>query len=331
MPIIFPMWRGHSAVARSLCVGFVLVAAAALTLGLLWFLGLPPFRSSVFDAFPPGALDNYLPHDTAAVVTLDVKQLREKGVLKKPLGKPLLQALTNEAIEPTFVLLGVDPLTDIDTARLAFSGGDPGRPFVLLRGRFDRAHFKIGPRELQELKQDGFRLYRHEDATLALAGDTLVICLESGRVVDALHHAAGPVPAKLDDMQFKSILDSVDRKSAIWFAADLASLGQLDPGFGQVQIQPIHEHAITVRGSVICGADLLVEITLEGRSEGDGVALEKHLNEVVKILKGLRSAEESNLPIPISSEFRPLMRLFAESEIERRERTVFLRARHQLK
>jgi hypothetical protein len=303
------------------CAAVAVVAAAIF----LWYrYG----RGALNDSLPAGALDDYLPRDTAAVIGLDLKGLRDNGLLEKPLGKALHDALTKEDLGLPFGLLGVEPVADIDGVRLAFSAGDQSRPLVLLRGRFDRARFRTGPGQLEELRQDGFRLYRHKDAgrdtTLALAGDTLVVSLVRSRVLAALSHAAGAGPVALDDGRLKEVLATVDRKQAIWLAADLVKLGLPQLSFGTAELRPVFELAASAQGGMNYGDELRVELIFQGRGTAESNKLEEHLRGVVKVLVLVRDVQ---IPLPIPAEWRPLFMLFADAEIERHGDTVTLHAR----
>ena len=303
--------------------------AAVAVFAAVLFLWCRFWRGALNDSLPPGALDDYLPRDTAAVIGLDLKDLRDKGLLEKPLGKALHDALTTEDVGLPFALLGVDPAADIDGLQLAFSAGDQIRPLVLLRGRFDRARFQTGPGQLEELREDGFRLYRYTGAgrntTLALAGDTLVVSVVRPRVLAALSHAARTGPAGLDDDRLKEILDKVDRTKAIWLAADLKRLGRPPPmALGEAQLRPVFDLAASAAGGLTYGDQLLVELVFVGRGKVQAEKLEEHSNDVVTLL---RSARDLHLPLPIPTEYRPLFLLFAGAKVERQGDTVTLRSR----
>jgi hypothetical protein len=289
---------------------------------LLW---LRLWGRSAFDAFPPGALDDYLPHDAAAVVAINLKELRDKGLFDKPLGKELHEALTTDDVGLPFHLLGVDPAADVDAVRLAFSARDHGRPLVLLRGRFDRDRFRTEPGQLEEFRDGGFRLYRFKNAgretTLAQAGDTLVAGLARSRVIAALRHASGKEAATLTDDRFKAILDKVDRKRAVWFAANLARLGRPPQLLFEAQLRPIFEVTQTLSGGVTWTENLRAVIDFTTRGDGEAVKLESHVLDVVRFA---RLAEL----LPVREEFaKVFLRLLANAEVRREGKEVTLRAR----
>ena len=253
----------------------------------------------------------------------DCRSLRENGQLEKPLGRALREALTKEELGLPFALLGVEAAVDVDAVRLAFSPGDHGRPLVLLRGRFDRAHFSTGPGKLEELKLNGFRLYRHEnegrDLTLALAGDTLVVCLSRARVVAALLHAAGKGATPLDNQRLKGILDKLDRKRAIWLAADLVKLGAPPLEFEAV-LRPVFAETDALSGGVTSEAEARVEIDFAARTEANAARLEEHLKAVVKVAAG-------GAVFMLDENKKSLLQLFASAEITRRGTEIRLRSR----
>jgi len=277
------------------------------------------------DTFPADALHEYLPTDTAAVVVFDLRALRDRGALDTPLGKALRDSLTGEETGLPFALLGVEPARDLDVVRLAFMPKHHGQPLVMLRGRFDRANFKVGPGQLEELRQDGFRLYRHKetgrDATLALAGDTLVVCLDRPPVVAALRHAAGKERSEVKGERLKKMLDEVDRKRALWFAADLAKLGKPPELPFEAQLRPLWDETATLSGGVAWEAGLRTEALFVAPSEANAARLEVHLQGVAKVATAL-------VLVPSLAEYEKVfLRIFANAEVSQRGSEVTLRSR----
>ncbi len=247
----------------------------------------------------------------------------------KPLGKELHELLTADELGLPFHLLGVDPAVDVDTVHLAFSARDHGRPLVVLRGRFDRARFQTGPGQLEEFREERFRLYRYTDAgretTLAQAGDTLVVGLVRSRVVGALRGASGKQAARLDDDRLKAVLDKMDRKRAVWVAADLARLGrpQVVPLL-RAELNPVFEHTQTLSGSLVWGEDLRATINFGCRNEGEAARLTDHLEGVKKIALAVE-------PFLRGEEYKKaFLRMFANAEVRRRGTEVTLRSGLQL-
>jgi hypothetical protein len=277
------------------------------------------------DTFPADALHDYLPPDTGAVVVFDLRALREKGALDTPLGKALRDSLTGEETGLPFALLGVEPARDLDLVRLAFLPKHHGQPLVMLRGRFDRANFKVGPGELEEMRQDGFRLYRHKepgrDATLALAGDTLVVCLDRPPVVAALRHAAGKERSELRGERLKKLLGEVDRRRALWFAADLPKLGKPPELPFEAQLRPLWDETATLSGGVAWEGGLRTEAVFVAPTEGNAARLETHLQGLAKVAAALAL-------VPTLAEYEKVfLRIFANAEVSRRGSEVTLRSR----
>src|SRR5947209_2985124 len=104
---------------RRRVLAFVLLTVVAAAVFLVLHFG--NFFATA--TFPPGALNDYLPPDTAAVIAFDLQDLRAKNAQEKPLGKALFEALTKEDIGIPFALLGIDPAADVDLIRLAFTAG----------------------------------------------------------------------------------------------------------------------------------------------------------------------------------------------------------------
>ena len=282
---------------------------------LLWFFY---WGNPFTDSFSPGALHDYLPSDTAAVIAIDVKQWRDKGLLNQPLGEALVSILTKPDLGLPLSLANIDSRTDLDEVRLAFSPRDLGRPLVLLRGRFDRARFQTGPGQLQEIKENGFRLYHHQDAdrnvTLALAGDTLIASVARPRVLDALHHAKGR-PSSLGSPRMTALLQNVNRSSAAWVAAEVHKLGKPSSNaLLQPFVSAVFEDAETVRGEVSGSHGLAVDLLFECPNEPKCAKLTATLQAAPKII-GLGVLLTNDPTVT-------LMKPFTASTVEQQGKTV---------
>src|SRR5205823_5637722 len=88
----------------------------------------------------------------------------------------------------------------------------------------------------------------------------------------------------LDDERFKAVLDRVDRKRAVWGAADLAKLGrpQVVSNLG-AELNPVFEHAEMLSGGVTFGDELRVVIDFVSRDDAGAGRLTDHLDGLRKV------------------------------------------------
>src|SRR5437762_386637 len=104
---------------------------AALLLSGLALAFAAPTRAAEFD--------QYLPNDTAVVVSVNVEQL-----LNSPLGKKYLRAALEQAIKDNpqaqeiLKALNFDPLKDLTRLTVAATGTEQDNALAILNGQFDR-------------------------------------------------------------------------------------------------------------------------------------------------------------------------------------------------
>ena len=147
------------------------------------------------------------------------------------------------------------------------------------------------------------------------------MCLARPRVVDALRKVKGKQAPTLDDAALKALLDTVDRKRAVWVAADLAKLGRPQQLLFEAQLRPILELARTLSGGIVWGEDLGVAIDFGARDEADAIRLVEHLQGVKKLAAAL-------VLFPGIEEYRKaFLRMFANAEVRRDGKDVTLRSR----
>jgi hypothetical protein len=177
---------------------------------------------------PVQAQTKYLPNNSDAVITTNVKQILGSAALKAGV-EQAKQALQNEqrAKEAREVLdqLGFDPFKDLEKIVIAGSGSGPDQALVLLQGKFNVRKFadladKAATTEpnLKILKEGGYTLYeiatpqgQVQQVYMALVDDA-AICIGPSKslVIDTLDKKAG----KKESAQKKELLQLLDRVDA---------------------------------------------------------------------------------------------------------------------
>ena len=308
-------------------------AGVALLLGIVFREWIPgPWRSdNVLDNhFPAGALADYVPEDSDAVVAVNLR-----SALESPAGRRLLAPSLKELVgesEDRFrwiELLGLKPLDDLDYLQVSFAPGNGGQPLWLARGRLDRSRFRVGPDMLRKKIADRFHILEYADrqtsrkTTLAPMGDTLIASDTPARVMAALSRASDPSPAAMRDATLRELLKKVDRSQSIWVVAALKGLdlGGIDSYFLRAALRPLFEHADSVYGGLTCGDDVRAELHLHTTTEENAAKLEKDLKSVCEL------AQTAPRLMRLQKEILPLVRLLSVGQTSREGKSVSLRCR----
>src|SRR5262249_37675527 len=156
-----------------------------------------------------------------------------------------------------------------------------------------------------------YRLYEYgTTTTLALAGDTLLACNDRGRVLAALHHAAGQRPPTSPDPTLVKLLQQVDREQSMWAAVDLSRLGpSSEPPLYAIRLilSPILHHAQSIRGGLTVAADLRADFTFYTRDEAAARELENALISRRDVAKG--TLQLGFMQAAIEKDLMPLVKL----------------------
>ena len=328
--------------------GRVTVLVGVTVLGLLlaaaWYWWFRSHQRAV--AFAPGALAEYWPENAGGVLTLNLRQMLDSPAGRQYLRGRFRQIIRRgEATHPWMALLGIDPVQDLDQVQVIYCAGDLGRPLWLLRGRISPERFQVGPGKLTESTAGRFRLYESRaepphpplspleggegeggpGTTLALAGDTLVVCNDRGRVLAALGHAAGQRPTPPPDPKLVQLLQQVDQKQSLWAAVDLGKLGPSGkPPLYAIQLilGPVLRHAQSIRGGLTVAEDVRGDFTFHTRDEDAAQTLERSLINARDVAKG---ALELGFMQTIEKDLLPLVKLLSTAQASREDTTVRLR------
>lgn len=311
-------------------VGVLLLVPAAFYLRD-WIPG--PWRSSEAwnDRLPSDVLADYVPEDSAALLTVDVPSLRESPMGRKRL-VPLVQQLVREGEgELSWIAwLGIDPLNDLDSLQISFASGGVGQPLWLARGRLDRSRFH-STEQAREITVDHFRMWEYRDrqtkrtTTLAAAGDALLASETPARVLAALKYARKRPAGKSDaPVSLREMLTKVDRRQSVWVAASLEKLGsvrRIDNFWLEAVLRPLLTHAASVYGGITCGEDVRADLHFHAATEENAERLEADLKSLREMTGG------ASLFLGRQHELLPLLLLLGAAETNRDGNNVSLHCR----
>lgn len=311
----------------------LLGAGLALLLGILLRDVIPgPWRQGAArdNPFPPGALADYVPEDSEAVVAVDLCSLRES-----PVGRRLTPALKQlvgkgERRFRWIDLLGIKPFDDLDNLLMSFAPGSGGQPLWLARGRFDRSRFQVGPDRLEKTTVEHYRVWEYRDrqanrsTLLAPVGDALVVSDTPARVLAALDQASHPRSLAVRDAALGELLATVDRGQTLWLIVSFKHLGHLaefDSAWMKLVLTPLFKYADSVYGGVTCAEDLRAELHFHAASEENAERLEADLKNIRDLAPG------AALLLGRQRELLPLFRLLGSAQTSRDGKNVSLRCR----
>jgi len=279
--------------------------------------------------FPPGALADYIPEDSQAVLAVNVRQLVDSPAGRQQL-TPVLQYLIHQAGGQLrwMDLLGINPLDDLDYLQISFAPAGGGDPLWLARGRFDRSRFQIGQDKLQEAKLDHFRIWEHIDrrakrtTIVAPVGDVFVVSESGGGVQAALKQASNPHPLAVHNAMLRNLLPNVDRRQTVWVAASLKRLGsisEIEDYWLRLLLRPLVSHAERVYGGIVCADDVRADLLFRAATEAAAERLEMSLQNIRDL-----AGEGASLLVR-QKELLHLLQLLGSGEIHRDGTTILLR------
>jgi HEAT repeat protein/S1-C subfamily serine protease len=243
------------------------------------------------------AFEPLLPQDTRFVLGIHVKAITESTLYQKSLKnqfRPWFDRLGDAQLMQ--MLLGLDPLRDITELRIAAPSThllDLRRELVICRGRFDAARLRAGLEKMPGAKlipvpgaKDACKLFElraNKDAPptyFAVVDDT---CLVFGGtqepVIEALQRANGEHRDVLPTKALRDLLDGLDRKQAVWFAA---------LGSGLVSPEGIDLKAFAIEsvvGGIEVGDGLKLDLRIATTDADHATAALRDLAVAIKQLK----------------------------------------------
>jgi hypothetical protein len=323
---------------RTVLLTGVATVVLAVALGILFRDCIPgPWRSDdVSDnPFPPGALADYVPENSQAVLAVNLRSLLDSPVGRRHLMSPLKELVQDGGDSFQWIhLLGINPFDDLDSLTISFAPGSGRQPLWLARGRVDRWRFQTGPGKLQKKAADHFRLWEYADrqrkkmTTLAPVGDALVVSDTPARVLAALKQAANPRPTTIRDATLRELLRKVDRRQSIWLAASFRKFGpveRIDNRWLEMILRPLFRQTESVYGGLICAGDVRAELHFQSATEENAIKLEADLKNICNVAGEV--AQGAALLLRGQEELVPLVRLLGTGETNREGKSVSLRCR----
>ncbi|HEY7328284.1 MAG TPA: hypothetical protein VH592_11615 [Gemmataceae bacterium] len=315
---------------------FVLANLTGIALAFLLALFFAPrlfrgWRSDDLDSrFPPDALADYLPEDSAAVIGVNFHELLVSPIGRQHLRKSLQQLIVrSEQQLPWLEWTRIRPIEDIENLLISFASRGGGEPLLLARGRIDRSRFQIGSGMLEQKLLDHSRIWEYSDrpaketTLLAVVGDMLVVSDSRGRVQAALKQASNPQPTSVRDANLRELLTKVDRKQSIWVAVSVKQLGPvsaIENYLLRMIVRPVLMHADIVYGGITCAEDIRAELHFRSATEENAAHLETDLKSICDAAPGAGLLARQN-------EVQPLLRLLAVGRIRREGKTIHLACR----
>ncbi len=283
------------------------------------------------EPFASGALDDYVPEDSEALLVADLHALLQSSVGRQRL-KPILQRLLrqSDALPRWMEMLEVNPENDLDLVRISFAPGSGAAPLWLMRGRFDCSRAHIGPEKLRERRLGRYRLWEYTESAakrtvlIALAGDTLIAGETQERVREALEQARDPHSISVRDATLGKLLTKVDRRQPLWLAASMKSLGSIaniDNYLLRMVVNPLLQNADSLYGGVKVADDLRLELTI-------GTTTAEQADRLQIELRSLREAAPgAALLLGDQKELTPVLRLLGTSKVSREGKILRLHSR----
>ena len=154
--------------------------------------------------------DTYLPDDTEAILTVNVRQILDSALVKKFALEKIKEALKeSDEVQKVLDELGFDPLNDVESVIHA-TGSDPEKGFLIVHGRFDLAKFHARGEEAAKDNGDVLKIHKVGDGDKQIVyevnitdiGQTVFVALPSkttlviSPVKDAVVDALARAPAK---------------------------------------------------------------------------------------------------------------------------------------
>jgi hypothetical protein len=306
----------------------------ALLLAFLFRERIPgPWRAddAMDNPFPAGALSDYIPEDSEAVLVVNMQDLRETSAGRRLLAPALRQLVREKDDRFDWIdYLGIDPLSDLDSLLISFAPSRGEQPLWLARGRFDPSRFQIGPGKLRKKNLDHARTWEYADrqtkrvTAIVPVGDALVVSETPARLIAALKQASNPLPVTVRDVRLRELLGKVDRRQGLWLAASLRKAGtatRIHNFLLESILNPFFTHAESVHGGLTCAEDVRAEFHFRTTTEESASKLEAEINSITVLAQGA--------PVLWSDEkeLLPLFRLLAAGQTSREGTAVSLRCR----
>lgn len=250
-------------------------------------------------------IDQYLPSDTQAVLTVNVRQILDSPLIKKhALG--IMKAFLQSNAEAQKILkpLGFDPLTDVSSFTFAGPGGsDQSKGLVLVHGKFDVEKFRTKADELAKQDEKKLKVTKEGDYTLytteieqqgnsqtmymAIVDDTTLAASPSKNyVVQVLDQKAGKGKSELK-ADLKGLLEKADANQSISFVA-LGDVLRKSPLAGDSdKAKDLLAKIESITGGLTISDEFKMDVNIASKDEDAAKELTKDIKEGLERVKGM--------------------------------------------
>ena len=255
-------------------------------------------------------VDPYLPNDTEAIVTVNVKQILDSAFVKKYGLEAIKEALKDDSAQKLMKDLEFDPLKDVDLIINSASASEKERGLLIVHGRFEVAKFeakaetvaKDQPKSLKIVKvPDGgggeYKLYevaktpglegqklvlKDKPGYLALLDKrTLVASPQKDLMIEALDKAAGKKKTALKSKELQSLIEKSDAKQSVWIAALHDVLARNVPGGDEGLVKEKVDKVTALTGGVTIDKEVKLDLVLATNNADDADDLRETINDSV--------------------------------------------------
>jgi hypothetical protein len=250
--------------------------------------------------------EKYLPNNSDAVLTVNVKLLLDSAVVKRNLElvKPILKADAN--FQKTVDALGLDPFKDIDYVLIGVpSGADPDKVVIVIQGKFNgkKVHAlavkaaEENPKVVEIERVGNDSIYKitppgkgEKETFAALLDETTLVGSRShDLVVEALDKKSGKKKSE-QKKELKELLAKANSQQCISIVA-LDTVGQGDLA-GLVK---------SLTGGFTIGEDVKMDFALNAKDDEAAKTVADKLDEGVRqvqpLVKGLGSRDKRLAPL----------------------------------
>jgi hypothetical protein len=260
-------------------------------LGLALFVA--PARAADVEAF--------LPKETDAVISLNVRQLLESEVVKRHALDLIKQSIRdNDEAQRTFDALGLDPLKDFDRITVGGGGDDAteARAVIVIEGKFDPARINdaaagIARRKGQNVTLDtvdGKNVYkltseRQPNPMYAAVVDANLIVLATAKddLAAAFDAAQGKRRTQVKQ-GLSNLLRRADPKATLSFAA--STKGKLDRvPVPDPNVKQLLAGIENLTGEIRVGRDVRMQLSIGVEDEDSATVLGNQIDEGLKQAK----------------------------------------------
>jgi hypothetical protein len=259
-------------------------------------------------------IDPYLPNDTEAVVTINVRQILDAPLVKKEASDALKKTMDeNGGVLKHLKELDLDPSKDIDRIVLANSAGDPDRSLVIVHGRFEVAKFEAKAEELAKAQPNLWSLtnvpdgaggqykvfksakgldfssvrpgLKNKPAYIALLDKrVLVAAQEKDLVIDALDKAKGRKKTALKSKELARLLEKANGKQSVWVAVLPSVVGKLLPVDDDSSFKENLDKIEAISGGFTVEDELRLELALAVKDPEVARELSSEINDGINFL-----------------------------------------------